>query len=67
MFAACALLALAGSAQAHVLQGQASGFTTGFGHPWSGWDHIVAMIAVGLWGAQLGAPAGGSFPLPFRW
>ena len=40
-------------AEAHPQQGQASGFITGFLHPWSGADHILAMIAVGIWGAQL--------------
>jgi urease accessory protein len=43
--------------QAHVERGQGTGFVMGFGHPWSGFDHVLAMIAVGIWGAQLGAPA----------
>ena len=42
---------------AHVERGQAAGFLTGLAHPISGWDHVLAMIAVGLWGAQLGNPA----------
>ncbi len=29
-------------------------FTSGAAHPFSGWDHLLAMIAVGLWSAQLG-------------
>ena len=37
--------------------GKASVSAPDFEHPISGWDHVVAMIAVGLWGAQLGAPA----------
>ena len=41
----------------HVEGGQAAGFFTGLQHHWSGLDHILAMIAVGLWGAQLGSPA----------
>lgn len=45
------------SAYAHVQQGQAVSFLTGFEHPWSGLDHVLAMMAVGLWGAQLGNPA----------
>jgi urease accessory protein len=45
------------STLAHVEQGQAIGFITGLEHPWSGLDHVLAMIAVGLWGAQLGNPA----------
>jgi urease accessory protein len=53
------------SAYAHSDSHQAAGFITGFGHPWSGWDHIIAMIAVGLWGAQLGAPAVWLLPVTF--
>lgn len=50
---------------AHVEQGQATGFLTGIEHPWSGLDHILAMIAVGLWGAQLGNPAIWILPITF--
>ena len=53
------------SAFAHVSQGEASGMLTGFLHPLSGWDHILAMVAVGLWGAQLGAPAIWVLPVAF--
>src|SRR5262245_50098125 len=37
-------------AAAHIQPGEASGFITGFLHPISGLDHVIAMIAVGLWG-----------------
>jgi urease accessory protein len=50
---------------AHVEQGQAIGFITGVKHPWSGLDHVLAMIAVGLWGAQLGNPAIWLLPVTF--
>jgi urease accessory protein len=50
---------------AHVEQGQAIGFITGIQHPWSGLDHVLAMIAVGLWGAQLGKPAIWLLPVTF--
>ena len=50
---------------AHVEQGQAAGFITGLEHPWSGLDHILAMVAVGLWGAQLGNPAIWALPVAF--
>jgi urease accessory protein len=50
---------------AHAEKGVAAGFVTGFHHPISGWDHIVAMIAVGLWGAELGAPAIWLLPVTF--
>lgn len=65
------LLVLAGyliftpSAYAHVQQGQAVSFMTGLEHPWSGLDHILAMVAVGLWGAQLGNPAIWILPITF--
>ncbi len=55
----------ASSVEAHVQSGGASGFAAGFSHPWSGWDHILAMIAVGLWGAQLGQPAIWLLPVTF--
>jgi urease accessory protein len=50
---------------AHVQQGQAAGFVTGLSHPVSGLDHVLAMVAVGLWGAQLGAPAIWLLPVTF--
>lgn len=62
---AAALLLLPRAALAHAERGAAAGFVTGFRHPISGWDHIVAMIAVGLWGAQLGPPAIWLLPITF--
>jgi len=50
---------------AHIEGGQAAGFITGLQHPWSGLDHVLAMIAVGLWGAQLGNPAIWLLPIAF--
>jgi urease accessory protein len=41
------------------------GFLSGFFHPITGLDHVVAMIAVGLWGAFLGRPALWVLPLVF--
>lgn len=52
-------------AWAHVGSGEAGGFITGLQHPVSGLDHVVAMLAVGLWGAQLGAPAIWLLPVVF--
>ncbi len=40
------------SAQAHTLGANGLGFLDGFGHPVSGIDHILAMIAVGVWASQ---------------
>lgn len=53
------------SAYAHIQQGEAVGFLSGFRHPISGLDHVLAMVAVGLWGAQLGAPAVWLLPVAF--
>jgi urease accessory protein len=58
-------LVWAPSVQAHVDQGEAAGFVTGLEHPWSGLDHVLAMVAVGLWGAQLGNPAIWVLPITF--
>lgn len=61
--AALALLAL--PAFAHTGEGVAGGFLSGLLHPIFGWDHVVAMVAVGLWGAVLGAPAIWILPIVF--
>jgi len=53
------------SAQAHSEGGEAGGFINGFTHPLFGADHIVAMVAVGLWGAFLGSPAIWLLPVIF--
>jgi len=50
---------------AHEQSGQAAGFLTGLKHPVSGLDHVLAMISVGLWGAQLGNPAVWLLPVVF--
>jgi urease accessory protein len=57
----CFLLLWSRTAFAHILEGDAAGgFISGFEHPISGWDHILAMVSVGLWGAQLGRRRSGS-------
>ena len=53
------------TAFAHPQKGEAVGFLTGFRHPISGLDHVLAMIAVGLWGAQLGSPSIWLLPVAF--
>lgn len=61
-----ALLALAPAlARAHQEAGQAVGFLSGLAHPVSGLDHVLAMVAVGLWGAVLGPPAIWVLPVAF--
>jgi urease accessory protein len=49
---------------AHAVSG-GGGLGSGFKHPWSGADHVIAMVAVGLWGAQLGKPAIWLLPIVF--
>jgi urease accessory protein len=44
-------------AQAHPGHGNVHSFAGGFSHPLTGFDHILAMVAVGLWAAQLGGRA----------
>lgn len=59
------VLCHAQAAEAHVHKGEEVSFLSGFSHPISGLDHVVAMVAVGLWGAQLGAPAIWILPVAF--
>ena len=65
LIAGLLILGASTTAWAHVEGGQAAGFLTGLQHPWSGLDHILAMVAVGLWGAQLGNPALWVLPVAF--
>jgi urease accessory protein len=57
-------LFLAG-AEAHTGVGEAGGFMHGLMHPLSGLDHIMAMVAVGLWAAQIGGRAVWAVPASF--
>lgn len=59
------LFMFAGVASAHESGGIAGGFSSGFMHPVLGWDHVIAMVAVGLWGAFLGSPAIWVLPVVF--
>ncbi len=54
-------LALApAAAWAHAEAHPGGGFGAGFLHPIQGLDHVVAMVAVGLWGGVGGGGPGGS-------
>jgi urease accessory protein len=63
--AALSLLLLPGTVFAHQETGSITGIVSGLKHPVSGMDHVLAMISVGLWGAQLGAPAVWLLPVAF--
>lgn len=54
LMVAFVLALMPATALAHVGIGETSGFASGFFHPILGADHVLAMVAVGLWAAQLG-------------
>jgi urease accessory protein len=56
LIAAALFLAAIPAAYAHPGHGPATGFEGGLAHPFSGWDHLLAMVAVGFWAVQLRAP-----------
>jgi urease accessory protein len=58
------LLLVAPLAQAHPGHGPVD-FVSGLVHPLTGWDHLLAMVAVGLWAAQLGGRARWALPATF--
>ena len=58
------LLVLPASLQGHE-GGSVAGLWSGLLHPITGLDHVLAMIAVGLWGAQMGNPAIWVLPVVF--
>jgi len=52
-----ALLIVPGAAFAHTGHGMAAGFSHGFAHPFGGFDHLLVMIAIGIFASQLGGRA----------
>jgi urease accessory protein len=52
-------------AHAHVGAGPIGGFTAGIAHPFTGFDHLMAMLAVGIWGAQMGGRSVWTLPATF--
>jgi len=63
--AALALSALPAAAHAHTFGAHDAGFVHGFLHPVGGLDHLLAMVAVGLWAAQRGGAALWALPVAF--
>jgi urease accessory protein len=53
------------AAFAHVGDHAHMSFAEGLAHPFTGLDHMLAMIAVGLWASQLGRPAIWLLPATF--
>jgi urease accessory protein len=68
---AIAILAAAGAALAsspalaHTGLEHAASFSSGFAHPFTGLDHMLAMVAVGLWAGVNGGRALWAWPLAF--
>jgi urease accessory protein len=58
-------LSISSVANAHIGVGDTSSFAHGFTHPFSGLDHILAMVAVGLWATQMGGKAIWMIPSAF--
>lgn len=52
-------------AQAHNLAHEGVSLLAGFSHPLFGWDHVLAMLAVGLWAAQQNGRTSWRLPLVF--
>ena len=63
--AAAATAGFSTAALAHVGDHSHMSFTEGLLHPFSGIDHVLAMVAVGLWASQLGGRALWLLPLIF--
>ncbi len=64
-YLAAVLMSLPALALAHPGHELQSGFAAGIMHPVSGIDHLVAMLAVGMWAAQLGGRLRWAVPLSF--
>lgn len=63
--AAILLAATPASAWAHTGVGATQGLVNGFAHPLLGWDHLLAMLAVGIYAAQRGGKAVWLLPVTF--
>jgi urease accessory protein len=53
------------SALGHIEGDSLGGFSSGFRHPIFGLDHLLAMLAVGIWGAQMGGRTVWTLPVAF--
>lgn len=64
-FGTASLLALSPVALAHTGMHPVDGFVSGFTHPFLGTDHLLAMIAVGLWAVAVAPRRVWLLPLAF--
>ena len=65
LFGLLAYVAILPVAEAHTFGSQGAGLMAGLTHPLVGLDHLLAMIAVGIWAGQLGGRAVWLIPLTF--
>lgn len=65
LFGLLAYVAILPVAEAHTFGSQGAGLIAGLTHPFVGLDHLLAMIAVGIWAGQLGGRAVWLIPLTF--
>lgn len=63
--AALTVVTVAPAVQAHILGTHDAAFGAGMVHPFIGLDHLLAMVAVGIWAALLGGHAQWRVPLAF--
>lgn len=61
----CILIFTPASVYAHTGVGHTAGFANGFGHPIGGFDHVLAMVAVGIWASQIGGKGVWAVPSTF--
>lgn len=64
-FALLAVLSITPAALAHDGHGVATGFLSGAAHPFSGLDHLLAMLAVGVWASTMRRPLALAMPATF--
>lgn len=64
-FLTLALIAAPGMALAHTGIGSVHGFAAGLSHPLGGLDHVLAMLAIGLWAGAAGGAMRWALPAAF--
>lgn len=65
LFLATILLLVIACVSGHLTHIEVVDLTSGFSHPLEGWDHIVTMLGVGIWAAQLRGKSIWLLPLTF--
>jgi urease accessory protein len=65
LLSVCVSVLIMFSSPAFAHSGHGSGFSAGFTHPMSGADHVLAMVAVGIWASMRGNRAILFWPLAF--